>query len=309
MVGDLGREIENEYYSFDVLQMVQVVKEILDDGDGEEQGRIFFEADPSLAFPPSDIGAVKFIGNDCKVSIPVLNLLGSSSPLPVDFSDHIARGLQDADMYCDFLSIMQNRLHSLWIDAHHEYALWSNGGSVAKMMLESMTSFSSCQADFYADALSQLGIFSRRTRSAADLKSLLRSTWKGISVHIEENVSRWTSISNRRSLGRNLRLGQTALGPQILDRASKFRVSLGPLDYGMYASFLPGESNYQHLQKIITLYLNDPLICELEISCERKELAMMRVGGNGEDRGGRLGRTGTLGKARAGETHRYRREI
>jgi len=334
--------LEEEFYSFDILQLVNVIKEVLedgDDGDNGNNGRIFFEADPSLAFPPSDVGFVEIGGgeshshngndNSCgnnrhgdsyqrnnngnagvkqaTVRLPVMNLLGSSSPLPMKFSDYIARGKPDADMYRDFLSMTQNRLHTLWIDAHQKYALWNNGGSVAKSLFESMAALAAEQVAFFDGALAQLGAFARGTRSAPGLKLLLRSIWKDIPVRVEENIGRWTSVDNARPIGSGFRLGRCAAGTKVFDRTSKFRVSLGPLDYGMYKTFLPGEGNRQFLQKIISLYLNEPLICELEISCRQSDLAPARIGGKQD---GRLGRTIALGRpADDGRVHRYSRLI
>ena len=337
--------LEEGFYSFDVLQLVNVINEVLEggnngsDGGNGNSGGIFFEADPSLAFPPGDVGFVEIsgCGNNCHngndnsggnnchgdsyhcnnndnvcvrqatVRLPVMNLLGSSSPLPMKFSDYIARGKPDAGMYRDFLSMMQNRVHTLWIDAHRKYALWNNGGSVAKSIFQSMSALTAEQVRFFDGALARFGAFARGARSASGLKELLRSIWKDIPVRVEENVGRWTSVDNARPIGGGFRLGRCAAGTKVFDRTSKFRVSLGPLDYGTYKTFLPGEGNRQFLQKILSLYLNEPLICELEISCRQSDLAPARTGGEPE---GRLGRTTALGRpAEDGRVHRYSRSI
>jgi len=301
--------LERECYSFDIPQLVNVIKEILEDvdggnsGNGGNIGRIFFESDPSLAFPPSDIGFVEICGaKQATVRLPVMNLLGSSSPLPMKFSDYITRGKPDAGMYRDFLSMMQNRIHTLWLDAQRKYALWSNSGEVARSIFESMAALTAEQVEFFDGALAHLGAFARGTRSASGLKQLLQSIWKDIQVRVDENVGRWTSVDNAAPLGRGPRLGRCAAGDKVFDRTSKFRVSLGPLEYDVYKTFLPGEENCQFLQKIITLYLNEPLICELEISCRQSDLAHARIGGK-EPREGSLGRTAALGKL-AGEDER-----
>ncbi|MDR3012523.1 MAG: type VI secretion system baseplate subunit TssG [Chitinispirillales bacterium] len=328
-MGDVKSILENEFYSFDIIQLIQVIKEILSDSidDDTNEARIFFEADPSLAFPSSDVSAVEISGysDDGKcgnnginekyatVRFPIMNLLGSSSPLPIKFSDYITRNSPDAEVYRDFLSIMQNRLHTLWIDAHQKCALWSDTGKTAKKIFGLMTAFPSGQANFFNDALPHLGTFSRQTRSAADLKLLLRSTWKNIPVRIEENIGRLAPVANRLPLGGGLRLSRGAtMGTKIFDCASKFRISLGPLEYKTYHSFLPGENNHKHLQNLITLYLNEPLICELEISCERSNLPSIQIGGVRGD-SGCLGRAAVLGRPVSGRRsaglHRYRTVI
>ncbi|MDR2577783.1 MAG: type VI secretion system baseplate subunit TssG [Chitinispirillales bacterium] len=311
-MNDIISELENNFYSFDILQMTAVVKEILGDGDGT----VFFESDPSLAFPAADIGYMKIDTNGdgatcARISLPVMNLLGIATPLPIKFTDYITRGRPDAEMYRDFLSIVQNRLHALWVDAHQKYALWSDSGRVAKAIFGLMTAPLPPQAAFYGGALAGLDIFSRRQRSASGLKLLLESIWGGIPVHIEENIGRRASVDECHALDGGLRLGQTAtLGTKVFDRSSKFRISLGPLGYNMYRTFLPNGDNYQYLQKILSLYLNEPLICELEVLCPQTELPPVRLGGDCADQGG-IGRAAVLGKPaeRIENFHRYRRDF
>jgi|GEM_PF-2160152 len=271
--------LENEYYSFDIGQLLNVINEIFGDG-----GRVFFEAEPSLAFPASDISSVDIDINEkfARITMPIMNLLGISSPLPIKFSDYITRSRPDADFYRDFLSVAQNRLHSLWLDARQKYAFWSDAADTVRAVLESMP-----------------------PRSSSALKLHIKSAWRGIPVNMEENIGRLTSAGNVRALGCGLRLGLNSVaGTKIYDRASKFRVSLGPLAYDTYKTFLPGEHNYQRLKNMITSCLNEPLICELEILCPQSALPPARLG---DSREGRLGRTAVLGGARTcGAVHRYR---
>jgi type VI secretion system protein ImpH len=275
--------IEKDFYSFDIDQLVNIIKEIFDDDDAPG---VFFESDPSLAFPPSDISSVRIdnVSKSATVTLPIMNLLGISSPLPVKFSDYITRNQPDAEFYRDFLSIAQNRIHALWLDARQKYAYWNDTVGAAKTILESML-----------------------PRSSSSLKQLIKSIWKDIPVIIEENLERQASVDNARPLGGSARLGQTAVaGAKVRDRASKFRVSLGPLEYGLYKTFLPGESNCRRIENIIKSHLNEPLLCELEISCRQADLPQARTGG---PHGGRLGRTVTLGAAEEGRVHRYRAEL
>jgi len=276
--------IEREYYTFDIEQLVDVINEIFDDGGGG-RGRVFFEADPSLAFPSSDISSVSIDAREglAVVTLPVMNLLGVSSPLPIKFSDYITRDSPDADFYRDFLSIMQNRLHGLWLDAQRKYAHWGAAASVAGAVFESM-----------------------RAGGSASLKLLIRSAWSGIAVSVEENVERWALADNVRALGDGLRLGRNAIaGTRVMDRTSKFRVSLGPLEFEMYRTFLPGEGNYTRLQGMVASCLRgELLVCELEVLCRQGSLSPARTGEVCE---GRLGRTMRLGGPAAdGRVHRYR---
>jgi type VI secretion system protein ImpH len=297
MIEDLIETLEREFYSFDVLQLVAVIEELLEDGG---EGRIFFEADAGLAFPPSDVGyAGVDPGLGVTVRLPVMNLLGSSSPLPIGFSDHITRGRPDADMYADFLSIMQNRLHALWLDARRKNSLWGlsaplgrqSRSPVAEKIFKFMTGLSIDKEGFFKFALSGFWPLANRARSAQGLKELLFAAWGGIPINIEENAGRWAAVSNARPIGGGARLGKNAaLGTRIYDRTSKFRITVGPLDFQTYETFMPGGSNYRLVDEILAVYLNEPVICGFSVTCALRDLPRTRLGG-----GGALGRTAALG--------------
>ncbi len=339
-VGDLIETIEREFYSFDVLQLVAVIEELLeyidDDANGCRGGRpIFFEVDADLSFPPCDVGYVG-INNDrindnngidnngpgATVRLPVMNLLGSSSPLPIGFSDHITRGRRDAGLYADFLSIMQNRLHALWIDAQRKNALWGPStplrdhpaaersdalslskcrSPVAKKIFEALTGLPHKKnAGFLESALHGLWHLSNRARSAQGLKELLYAALGDIPINIEENVGRYAAVSNARPLGA-ARLGRNAAaGARFYDRTSKFRVTLGPLDSRTYKTFMPGGSGYRTVHEILSVYLNEPVICELSVTCRLDDLPRARLGGDRRGGENELGRTAALGSGRRG---------
>jgi len=282
---ELLETLELEFYSFDVLQLVAVIEELLEDADdgvdniNAGRGRIFFEVDASLAFPPSDVGRVGIdTDNDdpyANVRLPLMNLLGSASPLPVDFSDHITRGRANADMYADFLSILQNRLHTLWIDAQRVSVTLSRRRELAP------------------NALWRL---SNKTRSAQGLKELLYTVFGDIPINIEENIGRYAAVSNAQPLGGAARLGRNVFaGTGVFDRTAKFRLTLGPLDFRTYESFMPGGDNSLLINEILSVYLNEPVICEVSVTCEICDLPRARLGGGGEDGGNKIGRTAVLG--------------
>jgi len=309
MGGELIETIEREFYSFDALQLVAVIEELLDD-----RGRIFFEVDADLAFPPSDVGYVGIDDNDsgATVRLPVMNLLGSASPLPINFSDHITRGRRDADMYADFLSVMQNRLHALWLDACRKNALWGpstpaaerSRSPVAEKIFKFMTGLSIEKTGFLGPAQVGLWPLANRARSAQGMKELLYAAFGDIPINIEENVVRWAAVSNARPIGGGARLGRNAaLGARVRDRTSKFRITVGPLDFRTYETFMPGGSGCRLVDEILAVYLNEPVICEFSVTCRLRDLPGARLGG-----GGALGRTAVLGAVGGGGTAVYKKK-
>jgi type VI secretion system protein ImpH len=290
---DLAREIEYKPYSYDMTQLVKIIEDVF--------GEIFFEVDPSLAFPPSDVSFVKIDKRQVTVRLSMMNILGASSPLPIWFSDYVCRGGAGAEVLRDFLSILQNRLHAMWVRAHLKYNLWSDNANTAKWIFEKMSARRLEQ--FENGDLFLLGAFSRRVKSVDGLKQIIKSVWKDIPVTIIENIGRWTSIQNRYPLGHNIRLGVGAvIGSKVYDRTAKFRISLGPLDIDTYKSFLPDGHNYQLLKNMICLYIDEPLICEVEIICRRCHFNPAQIGKSG------LGRMVILGNG-GDDIHRYRTEF
>jgi type VI secretion system protein ImpH len=308
---ELIEALEREFYSFDVLQLVAVIGELLEDMDDSGGNRlIYFQTDASLSFPPSDIGDVAIDAGDgnATVRLPVMNLLGSSSPLPTAFSDYITRGRPDADMYADFLSIMQNRLHALWLDAQQKHALWGNGGASAKKIFESMTGLPVDKVKFYENALAGLGQLSSRARGAQGLLELLRMAFGNIPIKIVENVGRRAAVSNAMPLGGEARLGRNAaVGSRVYDRTSTFRIAVGPLGGEAYMAFMPGRSNYMLVREIVSVYINEPLICELEVTCKLRDLPRARLGG-AQCGGNEAGRTAVLGDG-GGKTAAYLKQL
>jgi len=310
-VDELKKIIAENYHRFDVLQLIDVIRENF------SNKKVFFETDASLAFPPGDVSSVS-INDDPRqtaqttIRLPLMNFLGVTTPLPIGLTDYANRGRRGSEPLKAFMSIMQNRLHYLMIIALRKYNIWRDAGSPAMRLFEKLSARSLDQFEDYD--LFWLSAFARRTRSADGLKRVLQSIWKDVPVRIEENVGRWTVVENRCSLGRGLRLSQGAVaGKKVFDRTAKFRVSLGPVDVNTYKSLLPGSDNARLLKNIISLYINEPLICELEISCRQRDLDPLRVGVSSEeskDSGG-VGRTMVLGRSRCedNKVHRYRTTI
>jgi len=306
-VDDLNENITENYYMFDVLQLLDIIRE-------NSNKRVFFEADPSFVFPPSDINAINT--NDPKqvtVRLPMMNLLGITTPLPIGLTDYAIRDRKGSGPLSAFLSIMQNRIHHLWLDALRKYKIWRDAGNPAMHIFEKLSARLLDRFEVYD--LFWLSAFSRKTRSADDLKRIIRSIWTNIPIQIEENVGRWTTVENRRPLSHGLRLGGCAVvvGSKVFDRTAKFRISLGPVDIDTYTSLLPHSGNYQLLKNILDLYINEPLICELEVSCYQRDLDLARLGGSlskPQNTGG-LGRTTVLGRGAGGgdKIHRYRTVI
>lgn len=303
---ELKKNIAENYHQFDVLQLIDIIRENF------PHENVFFETDPSLAFPPSDVSSIDVSGaQQMTIRLPMMNLLGITTTLPIGLTDYANRDRKGSEPLQAFLSIIQNRIHYLWIGALRKYNIWRGGGGPAMQIFERLSARSLEQFEDYN--LCWLSAFSRRVRSADDLRRVVQSMWKGIPVRIEENVGRWTTVETRRPLGYKQRLGKCAIviGSKIFDRTSKIRISLGPVDINTYKSLLPNLSNNRLLKNVLSLYINEPLICELEVSCYQRDLDSAALEGSSTCRSKDvegLGRTMRLGRGgdHGGKVHRYR---
>ena len=287
-----NKTVAENFHRFDLLQLLDIIGEDFSDEN------IFFETDPSFAFPSSDVGAVDISDpRKATIRLPMMNLLGITTPLPIGLSDYAGRDRKGSEPLQAFLSIMQNRIHHLWIDALRKYKIWRGAEAPAMRIFEKLSARPLEQFEEYDPFW--LSAFSSSTRSADSLKRIIQSIWKNTTVRVVENIGRWTAVENRRPLGGGVRLSGSAavIGSKVFDLTAKFRVSIGPADIDTYKSLLPDLSGSRLLKNILSLYINEPLICELEVSCRRRNLDLARLGENhANQKIGGLGRTITLGR-------------
>jgi type VI secretion system protein ImpH len=76
------------------------------------------------------------------------------------------------------------------------------------------------------------------------------------------------------------------LGSLIEDRRGKIRITAGPLDEKQYHRMLPGNSDFRDAAALCSLYLLEPLECDIELHIDPGEAQTTRLG---EPKWGALG--------------------
>jgi len=211
-----------------------------------DEERIRLRHDPQLAFRTAEVSAVRL--RDVNADRPAveivtsfLGLTGAASPLPPYIPEEIAQEDEDSPSRRDFLDLFHHRFISLFFRARAR-SDFPNG-------------YRSDQADAWSRrVLALLGrdgrprlepwrilrwaaILAQRNVTAAALEAaigdVLAEDLGDVGVAVEPFVGEWAAIDPddenrlgraRSSLGRDL-----VVGRRILDRASKFRLVLGPL--------------------------------------------------------------------------------
>lgn len=307
-----GRPFEEaERYSF--FQLVRLLERYHQPrarvgGEGPASGEILrFRPDASLGFPASDVVSVEEIpaGEDqparVRITTSFLGLYGSTSPLPVFYTEEMLRRDPDEDPVRAFIDLFHHRLISLF------YRCWEKYRYHIQFEGEGKDAFSRRMFGFIglgtagltdrtglpaARLIRYAGLLTQKPRSAAALEGMVSDFFGGIPVHVVQWVARWVTIQPeqriRLGVGNN-RLGVDAsLGEKVLSRSAQFRVALGPMRYDAYLSFLPDGESFRMLNALIVLFLNDPLEFDIELQVHGEEILPLQLKSQG---GGRLGWT------------------
>jgi len=251
-----------------------------------------FGADPNLGMPLGGVASAELDPETRKLMVrtPLLGLYGPTSPLPCFFTEEIMWAEEDEKGAQAFLDIFHHRAISFLYRAAWKYRLGHSFrenepndlvncalalvGLLTPGLLE-QTKLGSHRMLRYA------GLLLQRPRSARGLAGLL-SDYFHVPVDVEEGVDRWVLIpeDQRACLGRGCcTLGEDAsIGSQVKDVSSKIGVALGPMGFAEYMEFLPGGARFPELDRLTTLYLEDPIEFSVELRLEPRDLPELRLG-------------------------------
>lgn len=303
-MADLIRRLCDEGHNFNFFQALSLLEEKYRAEQGMarpvETGMVRLVPNASLCFPAGDISAVRTTKQGVEFVLSFMGLVGVSSPLPLYFTEYIARHEDASEPLRDFLALFNHRLYTLFYRAWQKYRMVSMAaGLVDSPMAQRIAGLAGIGREklgdpFYARVLAYTGSLAGRVRSKEALRALLSDFLGGLPVALCEWQPRWTEIRNPPRLGVDSRLGTSAmLGTRTWDLSGKFRVSIGPLSRGTFERFLPGSENISALKKLVTLFVSDPLEFDIEVKLESSELVPVILGKDT----GRLGETASLGES------------
>jgi type VI secretion system protein ImpH len=282
-----------------------------------------FRAHASLTFPASDIHAMVYDDVDAMVEMLVnfMGLMGPNGALPRHYTELIvARARQRDHALRSFLDVFNHRFISLFYRAWEKYrfpiaferttrAQQTDGtksqagafGAAQTADLGGLDRFSphlldltgmgtpgllrSIGVDLRA-LLFHSGLLARRVRSACALKGLLRGYF-GVGVDVIELTGQWLAIpeASITRLGRaNSALGRSAvLGSRFWDPQTKFTVSLGPVGYTKFRSFLPSGDAFRPLTQLTRYFAGEELDFDLQVVVQAAEVPECRLGAKADD--------------------------
>ncbi len=296
--------LQREGYNFNFFQALLLLEEKYrveqSIGSPIESGRVHLVSDDSLTFPASDIASVRETSRGVEFMLTFMGLIGVSSPLPLYFTEYIARNEEASEPLRDFLAVFNHRMYTLFYRAWQKYRFigMASGlaGNAMALRIASLAGIdrSRLSDPFFSRTLAYTGSLAGKARSKEALRTMLADYFGGLPVALCEWQPRWTEIRNPPKIGVDSRLGVTSmLGTTKWDISGKFRVAIGPLPRATYETFMRTSDNIAAVKKLVTIFLSDPLEFDIEVKLESSELVPVILGANDT----RLGETSSLGKS------------
>ena len=286
------RALFKKPFEIGFFQAVRLLRRLLPDGNAV--GRFFppatetvrFIANPSLAFPASEIQELTLPADNGSPATMKVNFMGLSSPqgvLPTPYTELILERTQKKDNALrDFLDLFNHRLISLFYRAwekNHFFVSYELGepDSVTPLMMSllGLGTEGLAKRQLVPDQalIFYSGLLTQKPRSAQSLKQLLRDYFQ-VKVEIEQFAGTWvplrttdqTVLDDSDSPMQRLGLG-AIVGDEVWDQQSTVRVRLGPLTRERYLDFLPrAESQaYRDLRSLLKFWSNDELDFEVQL--------------------------------------------
>ena len=295
-----------EPYRFSFFQAVRLLERQQPDSVGlgrqgpPSQEAVVLQVDPSLGFPKSDITAIESLDTGhappYRLVVAFLGLHGASSPLPTFYAEEVLHDLQASGILGAFLDVFHHRLLSLfyrsWLRFRHHMLFAPGGGDEFSRAIFCLAGLGEPGLRDSAGLpavrmLRFVGLITQKPHSAAALSGILQDYF-GVPVQITQGMGRWVVIrpNQQASLGiGNCVLGDNlCLGKRIWDRLSKFRVTLGPLDFNAYARFLPGSEDHKTLKQVVKLFAPDMLDFDLELVLNADQAPRLGLDTSGKSR-------------------------
>lgn len=286
-----------ESMKFNFFQAVSLLDDKFCSIELIDTDNFFFESDPSISFPSSDIRGIEENNGTFKFLLSFMGLTGVSSPLPIFFSDYILRHPEYSTALSDFLKLFNHRMYVFFYKAWKKYRFINNCISLSKeSLLLHIARLSGIDPEKITKEnvriLSYCGMLISSARSRTNLSALISGFFDGIPVEIEEFVPRWIDIGKNKTLGNSLILGHDChIGSRIFDISGKFKIIIGPLKLEQFKEFLPKLRNISMIREIVDFYISDPLEYEIEVKLRNKELIPVILGNENTV----LGQTSSLG--------------
>jgi type VI secretion system protein ImpH len=256
-----------------------------------------FVANPSLAFPASEIQELALPTDGSSPVTVKVNFMGLSSPqgvLPTPYTELILDRAQKKDnAFRDFLDIFNHRFISFFYRAWEKLHFFvsfelreADSVSPLVMSLLGLGTYGLTDRQLLPDRALMFysGLLTQKPRSAQSLKQLLEDFF-GVPVEVQQFVGRWirlqaidqTVLDYSESPMQRLGCG-AIVGDEVWDQQCTVRIKLGPLTRAEFLSFLPRKESagYSDLKSILNFWSNNELDFEVQLVLKRDGTPALR---------------------------------
>jgi type VI secretion system protein ImpH len=264
-----------------------------------------FRHDSRMSFAASDVTGFERQSERVVITSSFLGLTGSVSPLGNYFTEDVIRCEESAgESLAHFYDLFHHRILSF------VYRGWAKYRAMPQFHTDGSDRFTRhalALVGVVHDApqprgalppfmqLSLAPILASRSRSARTLGLVLGRVFPGVRIWIESFVQRRVTVdpTQRTRLGQfHTTLGEDmTIGPRVIDRSSRFRLHIGPVDREDSERFLPGGQDFPRLRGIVEHFTRGVLEAEIEVELEDSRLTQYTLS---TQHGSRLGVTSRL---------------
>ena len=261
---------------------------------------VHFGANPSLAFPASEIQSLRWDENKPhQMTVNFHGLAGPVGALPQWYTGLIAERVRSGDKSLrDFLDIFNHRFLSLFYQAWEKYRFpiaYERGelDRFSRLLLDLIglgtDGLQNRQAVPDEAFLFFAGILGQRPRSAKALELILNEYFE-VPVEVQQLLGGWfrldtateCRIGDRETPSEQLGMGAVA-GNEVWDQGARARIKLGPLTLSQYLDFLPTGSAFPALRGLTRFFSNDEIDFDVQLVLERADVPACELGSEGDD--------------------------
>jgi type VI secretion system protein ImpH len=255
-----------------------------------------FTVQNTLAFPATAVSRIdppEQEGGPQKMQVTFMGLTGPSGVLPNHYTELLIERLHEKDTALrDFFDFLNHRVLSLYYRAWEKYRLYLScenpQNERLKPMLLSFIGYGTPglqnrlaipdQTLFYYASL-----FVQRPRCAINLEMML-ADYLRLPVQIEQFQGRWLYLKDedrwRLSNKKPAKLGYgTILGRRVYDVQTKFRVTVGPLNYEQFESLWPTTKEFESLVALARAFSGPHLDFDIKLILDATCVPKFTLGG------------------------------
>ncbi len=254
----------------------------------------------SLAFPPSELFNLERKENgQLKMTVQFMGLCASISVMPAPYTEFlIARARQKDHALEEFFDIFNHRMISFFYRGWEKYRFFIGYERTKEDRLslrlfdlmgfgtEGMRGRGGVPDEAF---LNYVGLLARHVRSASSLQQILEDYFS-VPVSIQQFAGTWRKLMPEDQTcftglgGANERLGVGVVaGDEVWDHHGRVRVSLGPMRFEQYLTFLPGHEAYRELAAWLRYYSNGCYETEVQLVLVREDAPACELGSQKND--------------------------